>query len=499
MDLQRIITFTSLALMIHLLLYSCKKEKIEETALVKIGDNTISVKDFKYRAEFTIRPNRFYDKNVVLNNLIAEKLFAAELPEDNELINGEDYQGFIKGIKEQAMREELYYHMAFNKAILDSTEILKNYRMSGYEYTVQFYRINKESVADTITKRLQTRNPDDVFSELEEHLDMKPIHNIKWDDPDADIIHDALFSERIKPETIIGPLKLNKNDYLIMKVMDWKYTPTIGREDSQLKWKKIEENLKQKKANKLWKNYIKALMKGKRIDFNKDVFHKLSDLFYDIYTTQAKKQALTLQKEIVETDTNIISLKMMSNDESFLQQRFFTIDNNDYTVEDFKKLNRSHPLVYRNKYLNKNDFKKQFRLAIADLMRDHYLNQEAYKESLDNHYKVRKKVTTWEDAIKARYHIHEYMQSVKKRSDFNESLMKGDINYISIYADSLYNKYKKSISINIEELNKIHLTKVPLVAMQSRVPYPIAFPNFPTYTVKSTIDHFKVMEKAKSE
>jgi hypothetical protein len=476
---------------------SCKKELQEQEIIAKIGKQVITAKDLIYRAETTVRPARFQDKNIILSNLIAEKLLAQQLADTSSLLKNPSYLGFINGIKEQMMREQLYYHVAFDQVKLDSVELLNNYRVSGYEYNLQFYRINKQSLADTLTKRLEhadAKGKEEIFSELEEHLDKKPMHKIKWDDPDADVIHEALYTDVGQQGEIIGPLKLAKNDYIIMKIIDWTYTPTIGNENYQLKLKNIEEKLKQEKAKKLWYRYILNLMKDKKLEFNRQVMKKLADLFYEISLSNTAKKELNLDKNMMEGDSTLSLLERAVNDPEFLDEPFFTIDNIKFTVKDFKKMLRSHPLVYREKYSNKNDFQKQFRLAVADLVRDHYLNKEAYKESLDKHPLVKKRVEIWKDALQADYQVREYLKEIKKRDDFDERLMKGDHNYLAVYVDSLYDKNHYSISINSEQLNKINLTKIQTVVMQPGVPYPFPFPNTPLYIPRNKIDHYKLTE-----
>jgi hypothetical protein len=267
--------------------------------------------------------------------------------------------------------------------------------------------------------------------------------------------------------------------------------PTTGNEEYQLKLIKIEENVKQRKANKIWHHYILNLMKNKKLEFNKDVMGKLSDLFYELYMSGEVKNEHNLDKKRAYGDSAITPLEREVNDPVFLNETFFTIDNNKYTVKDFKQLLGSHPLVYREKYINKANFRKQFRLAVADPVRDHYLNKEAYEKSLDKHYQVKKRVAIWQDALQAKYQAKEYLNDIKKRTDFNESRMKGDNNYLSIYIDSLAQAYHHFIFIDSEKLNKIHLTKIQTIAMQPGVPYPFPFSNIPIISTRNKIDTYK--------
>ena len=101
-----------------LFFFFCEKPQIEqseEKILVRIDNKkTISLNEFIRRAEYTIRPpycknNTYIHKKIILNSLIAEKIFAMEAGENNPLLNNEEFQQYIKGRREQAMRQWMHH------------------------------------------------------------------------------------------------------------------------------------------------------------------------------------------------------------------------------------------------------------------------------------------------------------------------------------------------------------------------------------------------------
>ena len=107
---------------------------------MRIGEKTITENEFIYRAEYTPRPaycrgSTNIHKKIVLNSLIAEKLLALEAGEDNEFIQSKNVQAYIKGRREQAMREILYTKDAYETVILDTTQILETLNLSGRTYS----------------------------------------------------------------------------------------------------------------------------------------------------------------------------------------------------------------------------------------------------------------------------------------------------------------------------------------------------------------------------
>jgi hypothetical protein len=121
--------------------------------IAKAAGREIYYSDFIARAEYTFRPvyckgNSNNDKNIVLNNLIAEKLLAAEAAKqkDNELYP--DFINMINGRKEQKMRELLYRQEGIDKAAPAKSEIEKYYELSGRTYKVQYLNINNKDAAE---------------------------------------------------------------------------------------------------------------------------------------------------------------------------------------------------------------------------------------------------------------------------------------------------------------------------------------------------------------
>ncbi len=63
---------------------------------------------------------------------MAEKILALEAEHDDKLLLNPSFQGRLKGIKEQLMRDKLYTEVAFKKVELDSQEIKNAYRSNSY-------------------------------------------------------------------------------------------------------------------------------------------------------------------------------------------------------------------------------------------------------------------------------------------------------------------------------------------------------------------------------
>ncbi|MBN2105478.1 hypothetical protein JW835_15675 [bacterium] len=407
-------------------------------------------------------------------------MLAIEAENNDTLLSNSLLQGKIRGIKEQLMRNQLYYEAAFNKVQLDSHEIRNAYRASMREYELEFYTMNNKELAQKMEALLDSvpEFADDMLQELEAIFGKKPVHKVNYEDPDDDVIHGSLFAKPLEQGTVIGPLRLSNGDYIIMKILDWIDYPLISGLDQQNRWNNVKEKLHMTKARELWKSYQTNIMKGKIIQFDKQSFKILSNWAMEKHLSND-----TLNYQLSETPTTVPEID--------LKAPFFTIDHKLWKVEDLKKELISHPLVFRTKYLNRENFKEQFKFAIADMMRDYYLTKEAYKKSLQNNKEIKKTVQMWKDAYLADYQKNSIIHSAIKQGTIREKDETGLQKYWESYLLDLQTKYGNRISINVDEFDKISLTNIDYLAVKSGVPYPMVVPRFPAFISSEDLNYIK--------
>ena len=456
-----------------------KSESPEENVLARVGPRVITELDFRSRAELSIRPGNIKTTRAVLNNLIAEKLFALE-SDDSELKKNEVFQAYIQGIREQAMREQLYNEIAVKPVRLDNTEIDSAYRLSQRTYDLEFFTINNSKITQDINERLMTHQntPAQIFESLKSRADFGN-QTVKWRDPENDNIHRSLYSKPHNPGEVIGPVRTADKQWIIMRVTNVKIQPVIGPEDTALRLKEVREKLTDLRAKAAWQQYKDRLMRGKEVHFDKKVFETVVNWYIE---TQKNKE-MEQQKDLV--DSQLVQSPPASLNQ-ILDQTFFHLDGKAWTVGDFKQAIMSHPLVYRQQPADER-FAERFKTAVADLLVDHFLNQEAYRRGLDKNPEVRKQGELWSDCYLAKDHVTNYLKEIKVGE-----LQKKDYTYkgtraIDEYLGELSRKYGHKIKVNNQLLNKMELISIPLVGMRQGMPYPLVVPGFPVYTNTDTV------------
>ena len=454
--------------------------------LAKVGDRVITVQDFIRRAEYTIRPDyckqsNYIHKKIVLNSLIAEKLIALEMEkEKDELLASQSFHNYLRGRKEQSMRQLFYHDKFFNKTDIPDSLIKKVLPLSGRTIKVNYISLPDIKTAGEV-KNLLLQN----FS-LSEIYDgiwsgEVPSKEINFFDKEPDVIHRQLFRDQIEKGQIIGPFANDDGSYLIMKVIEWKDEFTITEKEQKIRWNDTRDMVKEKMAKKEYLSYIEEIMAGHTIDFNPDVFDQYAYEASKVYLNdvEIKKQAISkaLWEDIEKPKKIVINDKTNLS----LDDIIFSYDNKEWTVNDLNQLIQSHPLVFRKRQISIGDFRNQLKLSIADLLRDKEITEKCYNLDLDKDWRVTTNVYMWHDAYASKRFIT--LANEKKGNPEKKRIL-----YNSLI-DSLQIKYSNKIRINTDEFEDIELTSKDMLVTHKGLAYPIVVPSFPILTSDDRLDY----------
>ncbi|MBC8184603.1 hypothetical protein H8E88_26205 [candidate division KSB1 bacterium] len=498
------IKYLILFILLFALLIECSKqadEKTNEVILAKVGNKTISFTEFIRRAEYTVRPpycssNTNIHKKIVLNSLIAEKLMSLEAGNDNEFLTSSEIQQQLRGRKEQAMRLVQFFEDAYDKVVLDSTEIKKYFKHAGRKYKISYFNVDDSLTANTMEQ--QIRSGEKTFAEC--HSQISPLaaipgRKVSWVKHENDKILDALFSEEQKKDKIIGPLKISDNQFMFMKVEDWLTQPVITNQDVQDRWRQVSEKLQERDAKVIYDQLIHSIMKEKSIEFSPETFRKLVNLFGPLYfITKEEKKELATQHMFQLGDKEISYENFHSDIEAISNESLFEVDGQVWTVGQFIRELNAHPLVFRNKKMKKNEFGKELQFAIIDMVRDSYLTKEAYKKGYDELPAVKRDVQMWTDNLNYIYQKTKYLKSTGVDTLGNISSGLVIDRYLNNYVDSLQTKYSDIVEVNMEAFEKIKLLRVNMSVIQNNVSFAKPVPGFPQITTDFRLDYGKKMK-----
>ena len=471
-----------------------------ETIVARIGDKTISQNEFIRRAEYTLRPaycrdDNYVHKKIVLNSLIAEKLLALEAGDDNEMTNNEEFQIYLQGRKEQAMRQWLYAKDIHEKVKLDSAQVNRAYDLAGRTYRVAFGAVSDSSRANAIAEKVRENHA--IFEEIFAPRDSArgaPQREVAWNSPETRAVHAALFSGELKKNDIIGPLQVDEGHYLLIKIIGW--SDRLAISDAQIRERRNEviEKLTEAKVVEDFNAYVRNLMAGKTLEFAPRTFRSLVNIVGPYYLKTSQDKQAAFNQQFWGTKEGERELTRMGEQiETILDEPLFRIAGETWTVRDLERAIKIHPLVFRNRNLKKGEFAEQFKLAIVDMVRDSYITKQAYERRYDNVEAVKQNVEMWRDNLLFLYQQNRFLKSIGKNEKFNTEyarILESDLNP---YVDRLQEIYRDVIEINTGAFEAIKLTRVDMIVIQRNAPFPVVVPGFPIITTDHMLDYGRKM------
>ena len=469
--------------------------------MAKVDDKIITKNEFLKRAEYTIRPDwckgdSYIQRKIVLNALIAEKLLALEAGNDNRLTRNHEFQLYMQGRKEQAMRQWLYEQEAVKKVHLNPEEVAKEYRMAGRTYHVSFINLPEKQLADQALAALQSgmESFDHLYKEISGN-DTPPKKEISWEHPQSQAIREALFGKEAKQGALIGPVESEDGHFVIMQVEGWTDRPAVSDTQQKQRLRDVREQLTQRKALQIYSAHIRQLMKGKRVDFNPRVFKELvKAIGADYYKTDKEKKQAFNKKFWNKELSDMVLDSPEEHLRQLLEQPFFTHDGHTWTVKEFLDAIAVHPLVFRKRRMPKTEFARQFKLAVVDMIQDMHLTKEAYAKGYDKAPVVRRTYHMWRDNLLALFAKQEFLKDKPIKGMSAEEIVR---TYLDPYVHKLQIKYNDRIEINTDLFEQTKLTHIDMFVIQKNVPFPVVVPSFPQLTTWDKLDYGHKMESPK--
>ncbi len=492
----------NILILIILLSLSCGEEKppevtIPEKVLVKIRDKTITVDEFIRRAEYTVRPpycntDLPLHKKIVLNSLIAEKLFALEAGEDNEFLNSEDVETYLLGRKEQAMRQWQYFQEAHQKVELDTQLLANTVHLMGRKYNINYVSIDDYTKAQEFKAKLDAG--DKSFEEIclvDYQLEAIPEREVSWGKQETDAILDLFYTKPLEKDAVIGPVQFQKDHYMYFKINGWINQPAITNQQIERRVNDITDYYTGRIAKRHYETYIREIMSGKEIRFLRDNLFALADLLGPIYLRTASEKNEIVKENYwnLQNESDIDWSNASDQLTTLFPEPLFQIDGDVWTVERFWQATRQHPLVFRKNKMKNQEFGAQLQLAIIDLIRDQHLTQAAYESGYDQKAIVKSNNNMWKDNINALNHKFELLQTLGVDSLYRKNYIPVIEEYLNSYVDNLQKKYSNDIEIDTDAFDEITLTKTPMVVTQPQAPFAIVVPAFPIITTDHQLDY----------
>ena len=459
-----------------------KPPNVPINILAEIGNKTITVNDFIKRCEYVPRPvycrgDNYIHKKISLNSLIAEKIFSIEFDRRNYDTTN-DQKNFIQGQKEQSMRQLMLKRFGFDKVKIDTSHIRFLSMLSNRRYEIHFINLDPKHKETLLNLPLKS-SIDDISTLL--NLKIKSTKKIinKNDNMINEVKQILYFSEPVL-NALYGPFTTQENSILCFEVRGWNKNVDITEKQKKDTWDETIKVYSEELAKKYYGKYVSNLLKGKSIKFDPEIFPLFSKKLSKIYLIEKNKKEAVIENRIwnQKEETEFASfddIRKMKN------QVILTHGQKQYKISELLDLIKKHPLVFRKKSININQFSNELKYALADLIRDVYITKEAYSLGLDKNILVINNEKKWEDYIKS---LSLNNLIIKKNSPDSTPTKK-----LIMIVDSLQNEYSDIIKIDTDKFEKIKLSTVDMSVMYSNQPYTKLEPDFPIITNDHILDY----------
>ena len=483
-------------IVIYFCLTSCTVETADSefNVLAKVGSRTITMQDFIRRAEYSIRPlycrqANYIHKKIILNSLIAEKLFALEAEKTKvDLLDYRFFQSYIRGRSEQAMRQLHYYEEFYKQVELDSVVVLSAYKLAGRTVDITFLNLPDLNSANTIKDLvLEGMSLDSAYSMIWDQ-DAPPKKYLNWFDKESVDLHKAIFNSNVTKGSIIGPLATDNRTFILLQVNGWIDRPAITESDVSLRMADVRKRLREHDAEQRYKEWVQNIMTGKQLELNPNVFSSYTEKVADIYLQSDSVKQVQYSKflwsdpELDFISDSLISAPLKSFAETDI---LFHLDNIPWTIHEFHQELRKHPLVFRKKKMNRGEFQAQLRFAIADLVRDIEITKYCYEKEYEQSSAVKLNRELWYDSSIARYH----RDILFKEKGFLYDDPEDVATRMNPLVDSLQTLYSDQIEIDTDLFESIELTSIDMTVIQQGAPFPKVVPPFPIFTNDNRLDY----------
>ncbi len=467
--------------------------------MARVGDRVITKSEFIRRVEYTPRPSycsgdNSIHKKIILNSLIAEKLLALDVLAKPEFESPIQFDKYIQGRREQAMRQLYRYEHGINLVNSTDEQLNRSFKDAHREFDLGFITLPDSQFAYATKTFLDDGESFESVYERILGTKVVEVKKLTWFDDEEIIIREALFSQPLEKGSVIGPLELRDGKYLILKVMGWNDKLNMSESANRTLWEDVVSKVKEREGNLIFNEHTAELMRGKSFVLEENTFRVVVDDLAEKYLMKESDKGSMLNQAIWDLEKQHLALNESDLNESHLDQKLFSFDGKDWTVQDFYILVASHPLVFREKRFEMSDFARQVKLAIADLLKDHIITGEAYAKG----YSTRKEIISYEQMWQDQYLSGIYKEVIRFSIDDSTISSSNSIPFIEGYMnpiiDSLQTVYSSDIYINFDVYEAVSITHIDMFVAQDNVPYPVLVPPFPQITTDHIFDYGSKLE-----
>ncbi|MBN2355106.1 peptidyl-prolyl cis-trans isomerase [candidate division KSB1 bacterium] len=399
MVIQRLLlkTVATISLVIVFLILGCGSDKTsdpDDTVVVKIGPEEITVREFRLSYEFGFAHLKGGKNRKIgyLEKMIDEKVLALRGYE-MKLDRTEQVQRQVKDLQDELVIEQVFKDQIQAKVQVTDHEIRDAIHKSKVSWKLRYWYEPNRTFAERVAAHMRQHGYAATVSRI---LSSNPEIVLRPEDFETpyltwlDVTPELLEAIRdLEVGAISDPIPLDGGFYLFQVVdirregvTEYDYTNLAGR------YRKI---LQARKQQEVVDRYIAELMTPKNIVTRGNVFMPLSKNLFEWYRN--KKKGDELVNAVADAGDDRPYLQEIHD---LLHKTLVTFEGGAWTVGDF--LAKFKPaLLTVSETDDVYSFRAKFNSQIALTLRDHFLLQIGYGKKLHKRPEVKTDIKRWQD------------------------------------------------------------------------------------------------------
>ncbi len=380
---------------------SCSEDPSREPApLARVGNRVIDWR--MLQRSFHLEPHwhRGISYRVAyftqLDYLIEQKLFAQQA-EALGLDAEEPVAGILQANREKEMIKELYRQEVASRVTITEEEYRAAYQRAKKKVKLEFVYTPDSSRAALYAGKLLTTPMEQL--PLYSPADQKgttPLFSFGDMAPEVEAV-----AFDMEPGEVRGPIRV-KGRFMVIKLIDGEVDKFLSETDFAQQKSKIHKVLFERRARRISREYLHRVLRNKGVHINPPVFRALQEQFSRVMHNKTSDTPFPIYLNDQELDRARTQL------EDLRDAVLVTFKGGEFTVGDFLRHLWYTPSSVRPQV----NLAPQLKKAIAVMVRNYYLAQEAYRRGLDRSPRVAYEVQAENDRVLAEYYLKKVRQEI---------------------------------------------------------------------------------------
>ena len=456
----------------------------QEKTIAKIGDISLSAKEFKQRFEFTPKVKSEFDSTKInfLYSLIAEKLWALEA-QSLSMDTIPYVHNSVRNIERKLVKDKLYKIEVENKVIITEKEITENFFKLGQKRIMNFvFSKDQKKIEQLHNKLLVGISFDSLLAgraEQNQQIDGIPVVFGQMDGH----LENQIFSLGLNKFTNPIPVKVGWVIYYLKNIEAIQLEDGNNIEGNR---KKIEDVLFARKAKIFYSEFFNKYVMGTTVHTDKLLLNRLVNEIFDFFSDNWKTfyNENSKKYQLDEYQIRIIKSKFFERE---LSSDFIKFEVSPISFENFilnLELNG-----FTCKKMSKDAIYKAINNNVKSYIFEEILFREGYSRGLQNSHDVQNDLKTWRESFLASNYRHSFLDSIKTSDSevkkfYEKVVLETDSTVTEtydevkekiksgLYFQGLENRYidetvelaeKYGVSVDIKLLNSLQVTDIEMM------------------------------------